>query len=260
MTYPLKKLWSRGIGQYRGLTMRCAPGTHEAVAALLARHGKDLGAGLDLAAGTGALLARLHDLGFGPLAAAELDAANFGFREIEPLPLDLNGEFADVFDGPFSFVTAIEIIEHLDAPRHFLRQIARLVAPGGLLVVSTPNVSHWLGRLRFLAQGDLRYFRERDYHHQRHISPITATHMRLMLAEAGFRVIEWQTAGSFHGPAKRLALSPARLLFRTVCGRSADGDVILYLAQRADAALGSTGQSSETYIKNLYHRPRAERR
>lgn len=43
------------------------------------------------------------------------------------------------FPESFDAVLALEIIEHVAHPDEFLKQVARLVKPGGLLVLSTPN-------------------------------------------------------------------------------------------------------------------------
>jgi len=42
-------------------------------------------------------------------------------------------------DGPFDLVVAFEVIEHLAAWPEFLLQVRRVLAPGGLFLVSTPN-------------------------------------------------------------------------------------------------------------------------
>lgn len=42
-------------------------------------------------------------------------------------------------DGSFDLIVAFEVIEHLDNPRDLLAEARRLLAPGGQLVVSTPN-------------------------------------------------------------------------------------------------------------------------
>ncbi len=44
----------------------------------------------------------------------------------------------------FDVVTAFDIIEHTFDPRAFVADISRVLAPGGLLVVSTPDTGHWL--------------------------------------------------------------------------------------------------------------------
>ncbi len=54
-------------------------------------------------------------------------------------------------DGEFGTVVAAEIIEHLEDTDRFLAELTRILAPGGLLVVTTPNLAYWLNRLRLMA-------------------------------------------------------------------------------------------------------------
>lgn len=246
------KLWRLPLESYEGLLMRCAPGTHAAAMALLRRHA-DPGAlpapaALDLAAGTGAFVARLRDAGAASLHAVELDRAGFGVEGVEPMAVDLNSAFAPAIasqsPAPFGLVSAIEIIEHLDCPRQFLRQIHALLAPGGYLLLTTPNVANWTGRLRFFMSGQLRQFRAHDYAYQRHISPITDVQMGLMLREVGFELVEAVTAGTFFGPLKRAVLWPVRTLVRLVWGDWAVDDVRIYLARRVEPDASSTGRDS----------------
>ena len=241
-------LWSLPLSSFDGLSVRCAPGVHETVADLIVAKVPVLSATLDLAAGTGAFLARLKQHGFTNLSAVELDTKHFALKGIEPLSVDLNSDFSRAFERRFDLVTAIEIIEHLDSPRHFLHEIWNLLKPGAYLALSTPNIAHWVGRLRFATSGELRYFRERDYHHQRHISPIADGHMRLMLKEIGFDLIEQTTAGSFWGPLKRAAAAPAELLARGLFGSIITGDVCIYLVQKTDPDHESEGRSSAAYV------------
>jgi len=42
-------------------------------------------------------------------------------------------------DAPFDLVTCLEVIEHVAEPDAFVGHLARLLAPGGLLILSTPN-------------------------------------------------------------------------------------------------------------------------
>jgi 2-polyprenyl-3-methyl-5-hydroxy-6-metoxy-1,4-benzoquinol methylase len=77
-------------------------------------------------------------------------------------------------------VLLIEVIEHLEAPWSALRQAARLVAPGGRLVVSTPNLATLRNRLELALRGHLTSFRP-DY--QPHISPALPHVTNRVLAE-----------------------------------------------------------------------------
>src|ERR1700719_345767 len=99
-------LWMLPASEYSGLAVRCAPGTHEAVAAMLIQRSLARGSVLDLAAGTGALLARLRDAGFTDLQGVELDVPVFGLAGVTPIALDLNTPFATAFCRQFDVVTA----------------------------------------------------------------------------------------------------------------------------------------------------------
>src|SRR5256714_10780291 len=205
--------------------MRCAPGTHEAAAELLRKHLKERPAVLDLAAGSGAFLARLRDSGFANLDAVEIDRKGFGFPNLEPRRVDLNGEFAKQIDRRYGLITALEIMEHLDSPRHFLREMRELLDEGGYVLLSTPNIANWTGRLRFLLSGEHRQFQDHDYHYQRHVSPTTDVQLRLMFREIGFRLVDWTVAGTFFGPVEEGVLSAGIAAGGALWGKGGAGDV-----------------------------------
>jgi 2-polyprenyl-3-methyl-5-hydroxy-6-metoxy-1,4-benzoquinol methylase len=238
-----------GPDSYQGLLMRCAPGVHEASEQILLRNGVKNGPVLDLAAGSGAFLARLRNAGFTDLNAVEIDRSRFQLPGIEPVPENLNNNFAQAVDSAlagkrFGLISAIEIIEHLDSPRHFLRELRGLLSDDGILLLTTPNVANLTGRIRFFLSGELRYFRKADYDYQRHISAITDIQMQLMLREIGFKILDADTAGTFYGPAKRAVLGPAIALAKMFWGPLASREVRIYLAQKAEPDASSPGRSS----------------
>ena len=81
-------------------------------------------------------------------------------------------------DASFDGIVSIETIEHLENPWSFVRELARLLRPGGFLVLSTPNVSSIFSRALNLATGRLLWFQERDLSPLGHITPI---HWHLLL-------------------------------------------------------------------------------
>lgn len=248
---PLPNLESRGFhlwhvprSHYRGLMCWCAPGVHEAALQMLLPHVRRNCRVLDLAAGTGAWLARLMDAGFEDLHAVELNTEWFELAGVDPCPLDLNSAFAEQVNGPFELISAIEIVEHLDCPRHFLRQARALMNDDGHLLLSTPNIAQWRGRLTFLRRGEHRYFGESEYDTQRHISPVTNLHMRLMFREIGLRVVAHRTVGSYAGPLRKLLALPLSLAFRALCGPHSQGDVGIYLVAKCEPDQSSAGKDS----------------
>lgn len=144
---------------------------------------------VDLGAGTGALAVRLQQLGLDVMGA---DRNSSGFQApVLFRQVDLNdAQFPDALGkGAFDLVTAVEIIEHLEAPIAFLRGLARLLAPDGVAVVTTPNVDSLPARIKFLLKGKLRMLDE--YGDPTHITPIFWDLLtRQYLGRAGLRLVE----------------------------------------------------------------------
>lgn len=229
--------------------MRCAPGTHEAAQRLISRHVRPDARALDVAAGTGAFLARLRSAGFSNLSAIELNVQEFSFPGVEPVAVDLNTPFADAMNTSYDLITAIEIVEHLDCPRSFLYNIRQLLSDEGILLLTTPNIAHWLGRVRFMMSGELRQFQRHDYNYQRHISPVTDVQMRLIFEELGFDLLEATTAGTFFGPLKQAIFWPIEMIMRLMMGPRASGDVALYLVRKSASTTESAGRDSFYFRK-----------
>jgi 2-polyprenyl-3-methyl-5-hydroxy-6-metoxy-1,4-benzoquinol methylase len=124
----------------------------------------------DLGSGPGAMAARLHSLGMEVLAADRSDA---DFKaELPHITVDFNQQdFATRLGArQFSVVTAIEVIEHVESPIGFLRNVERLLAPGGVAVITTPNVDSLAARIKFFVAGKIRTMDE--FSEPTHISPI----------------------------------------------------------------------------------------
>lgn len=163
---------------------------------------------LDIGCGHGDLLRKIRD---------EWEPASlYGIDPIDWLDDDLRAdvEFRAVAaehaaDLPVADrVLLVEVIEHLEAPWSALRQAARLVAPGGRIVVSTPNLATLRNRLELAVRGNLTSFRP-DY--QPHMSPALPHVTRRILAEEGLGVEEPRFAG-----ADVISLSKGRLWPDTV--------------------------------------------
>jgi 2-polyprenyl-3-methyl-5-hydroxy-6-metoxy-1,4-benzoquinol methylase len=164
-------------------------GLHDFVFALIRDAIPARGRALDLGAGPGAMSERLHSLGFDVLAV-DRDASPYqGLRPF--LAQDLNDpHFADAI-GPAAFhlIVSVEVIEHVESPINFLRNIAQLLAPGGRAVITTPNVDSLPARLRFLFGGKIRMMDE--FSDPTHISPIFSDLLRRQfLPQAGLRLAD----------------------------------------------------------------------
>ena len=90
-------------------------------------------------------------------------------------------------------VLMIEVIEHLEAPWSALRAAAGALAPGGRIVVSTPNVATLRHRLELARKGTLTSFRPG---YDPHLSPALPHVTARILGEEGLLVDEPQYAGA----------------------------------------------------------------
>jgi 2-polyprenyl-3-methyl-5-hydroxy-6-metoxy-1,4-benzoquinol methylase len=154
--------------ELKTLTM---PGLHEYVVdEVLPRFVKPGDRAIDLGAGTGLLAMRMQKFGWN-VTAADLNAA--GFKAPLPfVPVDLNDSnfSSQLGEGQFAMVTAIEVIEHVEAPIALLRNGRRLLKPGGYMVITTPNVDSVPARVKFLLTEKIRMMDATS--EPTHISPI----------------------------------------------------------------------------------------
>jgi 2-polyprenyl-3-methyl-5-hydroxy-6-metoxy-1,4-benzoquinol methylase len=155
--------------QQSGRLVRALDGTHERVVETARKH-VPTNAGtraLELGAGSGALTERLQAAGWQVTAA---DIANYFELNTEFIPIDFNDpNFHQKLSSQFDLVTSVEVIEHLENPTAFLRSISRLLKPGGVAILTTPNVENVPARLKFFLSGNVRAM---DKNAPEHITPI----------------------------------------------------------------------------------------
>ena len=174
---------------------------------------------LDVGCGAGLLaepLARMGATVTAVDAAPELIAAAKAHAEAAGLAIDYRAVGVEALDGRFDLVTAMEVVEHVADPRAFVASLAARLAPGGLLILSTPNRTAWSRLLTItLAEGFGKI--PRGTHHYDEF--ITPDEMTAMLAEAGLMVDDIE--GIAMSPMRGLHLSEDVRLNYLVAARGA---------------------------------------
>jgi len=124
-------------------------------------------------------------------------------------------------DNSFDIVTLYDLIEHLEDPVQEIRHAYRLLHPGGIVFVLTPNndalirrIAQWSYKLTFH-----QYQRAlRTLYYSKHLSYFSADSLRGLLHRVGFQVLRTETRNP---EMSRLVLSSAeRRAVRAVFGIS----------------------------------------
>jgi len=108
---------------------------------LAGKRAADVGCGAGLLAEP---LARLGAEVTGIDAAGENIAAAREHAQGQGLEIDYRAGGAEALEGArYDLVTSLEVVEHVADPAAFVAALAAAVAPGGLLILSTPNRTQW---------------------------------------------------------------------------------------------------------------------
>jgi 2-polyprenyl-3-methyl-5-hydroxy-6-metoxy-1,4-benzoquinol methylase len=142
--------------------------------------------------GAAALTLALLEKGFAAIGAdLDLEAKTHLGKAFAKVDLDAPLPWPDqTFDAVFS----TEGIEHLENHFSFLREMGRILKPGGVLVLTTPNITALRSRVRFFGSGffgrDGRPLNETSRHPLHHIGLATFPELRYDLHTSGFRLSE----------------------------------------------------------------------
>ena len=106
---------------------------------------------LDVSCKTGDVLRALEPLGF------DRRGTNFVYQgEDIGVPVDHGVDLTKRLpydDGSFDVVLLVEVIEHVENHRAAITELARIVKPGGSLLITTPNIMRLSSRFHFFFSG-----------------------------------------------------------------------------------------------------------
>jgi SAM-dependent methyltransferase len=147
---------------------------------------------LDLGGGAGEFARIARDRGY-EVTLVDGDPrniANLAGSGIQGVLADLDAPLENLPVDGFDGVSLIEVIEHIPHAERLIAEAHRLLKPGGLLLLSTPNAVWWRERLRILAG---RMPEAEGYHYRF----FNVRHVRKLLETAGFEVVRME----FSSPA-----------------------------------------------------------
>ena len=155
---------------------------------------------LDYGAGSGQMVAQLRTEG---VQADGFEFSAEARRYCEKVRgFSLLSELSEVKDGQYDFVSMIEVIEHLTELQTTLSELHRVLAPGGSLLITTPNLRGYRAR------------KEKGYWHEAckkfHLFLFTEDSLRFQLDQAGFSSFNRMHFGPLQRPGLKFWLA-ARL-------------------------------------------------
>ena len=176
--------------------------TNDKVFALVMPHVRAGARVVDVGAGEGYFSKMVGDrvaseLGKSPdsvLAACDLFPEFFRYDGVRCDPINADGSLPYP-DGAFDVACSLEVIEHIKDQFAFTRELYRVVKPGGVAIVSTPNVLNLNSRVRYLHSGFTVLFdpllmsSDDPRHTAGHINPVPYYYLAYQLRRAGFRSV-----------------------------------------------------------------------
>jgi 2-polyprenyl-6-hydroxyphenyl methylase/3-demethylubiquinone-9 3-methyltransferase len=145
---------------------------------------------LDVGCGAGLLaepLARLGAKVTAVDAAPELIEVARAHAEGQGLAIDYRAVGVEDVGGAFDLVTSMEVIEHVADPQSFIASLARRLASGGLMILSTPNKTAWSKLLTISLAEGFGQIPRGTHDFEKFIDP---DEMRGLMAQAGLEVID----------------------------------------------------------------------
>ena len=160
---------------------------------------------LDVGCGAGLLaepLARLGATVTAIDAAPELIAVARDHAAAMDLDVDYRPGAVEELQGRFDLITCMEVIEHVADPAAFVRALAKRLAPGGLLILSTPNATGWSKLLMITLGEGLGRIPKGTHDFAKFVAP---ERMKVLLADAGLNCLDVE--GIAWSPTRGLHLS-----------------------------------------------------
>lgn len=161
---------------------------------------------LDVGCGPGWLAGQLRARGHEVTGVDLMEHPDVRSRTDRFVRADLDDGLPDEIGGGYDVILAADVVEHVRDPERLLREMTERLRPGGVLLASVPNISHWYSRGRvtlglfnydqrgILDRTHLRFFTRRSFlrlARQCSLEPRSSRHTGLPFDAIGLRRGRW---------------------------------------------------------------------
>ena len=152
---------------------------------------------LDAGCGPGRLISRLREVGYTEVEGCDCDEmpeAPFRYKLV-----DLNTQGLTAYpDCSFDVVIASDVLEHLENPAAALREIQRVLVPGGHAFITLPSCWNVYERTVFLLSGNItRYRVETPQRERSHISMLPEQILASLARRASLELVGFRSSYAF---------------------------------------------------------------
>lgn len=206
---------------YSGIPIHAGIGLHEKALELCELNIPKGSFILELGSGSGAFTKRLIDSGY-QVISCDIDPAGYAL-ETNAIKIDLNLDFSSHFsEFDFKAIVCLEIIEHLENPQHFLRELFKLSKIDTKVFISFPNVYLHSSIRNFLFTGQFASWNKNQYWDMGHQTILTDWLFEAHCKKYGFKVLnkmfvaEMDFRKFYPNPFKRLIVYLFVHLFNSI--------------------------------------------
>lgn len=118
----------------------------------------------------------------GKLAEERLDKVFLG---------DCNIHLPTLPEGYFDLVTFNDVLEHLVDPWETLKMVKRVLAPGGKMLTSLPNIRYWEEFKHLMLEADFPY-KDSGIFDRTHLRFFTEKSAKRFIGECGYKIVKFE--------------------------------------------------------------------
>jgi SAM-dependent methyltransferase len=147
---------------------------------------------LDAGAGHGAFTKKLFDVGY-TVSACDIFPEYYYYDKVPVKEADIT-KHIPFDDNEFDAIISLEVMEHVQDHSTFFAESARVLGPGGMLFVSTPNILSLKSRIRFFFSGFFYSFTPLDHDRHdglQHVASLTLDQYDRLALIAGFEKADY---------------------------------------------------------------------